>query len=144
MSDAQRSDPIRAMDEVEKAAVEEGVVIAGDAEQIAQETEEISPERRPGDPKTGPSGIRLEILLGYFIILCFAVALGVWVNIPAGIAAAVIGTLAIAINPVVGAATRRAAEREIVAEQHKPEDPDAIVVRTTSKRKEERLSRARP
>src|SRR5688572_26020108 len=47
---------------VEKEVVDDGVVIAGDADEIAQETADLSPEGRPGDPKTGPAGLRLEVL----------------------------------------------------------------------------------
>jgi hypothetical protein len=127
--------------EVEKEAVADKVVIAGDPEQIAEETAEVSPERRPGDPKTGPNGLRLEILAGVLIVLCFAVALGWWVNILAGVLAALIGILSIVLNPVIGAASQRAIDREEVAEHHLGRDPDTVVVRTTSKRKERREAR---
>jgi hypothetical protein len=127
--------------EVEKEAVADKVVIAGDPEQIAEETAEVSPERRPGDPKTGPNGLRLEILAGLLIVLCFAVALGFWVNILAGVLAALIGILSIVLNPVIGAASQRAIDREEVAEHHLGRDPDTVVIRTTSKRKERREAR---
>jgi hypothetical protein len=126
---------------VEKEVVDDGVVIAGDADEIAQETADVSPEGRPGDPKTGPAGLRLEVLLGFFVVVCIAVALGLFMNVLAGVLALVIGTLAILFNPVVGATTQRANEREAVAEHHKTDDPNTVVVRTTSKRQERRESR---
>lgn len=123
-----------------KPEVDESVVIPGDAEQIAQETADVSPEKRPGDPKTGPNGLRLEVLVGFFLVVCFAIGLGLWVNVAAGVAAGVVGTLGLMVNPVVAAASQRANEREAVAEHHKRDDPDAVVIRTTSKRKERRES----
>lgn len=120
---------------------EESVTIPGDPEVIAEETAQVSPEGRPGDPKTSPKGLRLEVLFGYFIVVCFAAALGWWVNPVAGVLALVIGTLAILFNPVVGATSQRANEREAVADNHKTDEPGTVVVRTTSKRQERRESR---
>lgn len=127
--------------EIGKEAVADKVVIAGDREEITKETAEASPERRPGDPRAGPNGLRLEMLAGLLIVLCFAVALGWWVNPLAGVLAALIGILSIVLNPVMGAASQRANDREEVAEHHLGRDPDTVVIRTTSKRKERREAR---
>jgi hypothetical protein len=117
------------------------VIIEGNAEQIARETAAVSPENRPADPKMGPKALRLEVLALWGLVLVLSIALGVFMNPFAGIAAFAIGTIGVMFNPVVGAASKRAEEREPIAEHHRTTQEGEVTIRTTSRRKERRFNR---
>lgn len=117
------------------------MIIEGNAEQIARETAAVSPENRPADPKMGPRALRLEVLAMWVVVLALALALGVFMNPLAGVAAFAIGTIGLMFNPVVGAANERATEREPIAEHHREAAEGEVTIRTTSRRKERRFNR---
>lgn len=104
-------------------------VIPGDETEIAEDTAELGPEGRPGDPKVGPRAIRAEILVGFVIVGLFAAGLAYWLGIIAGSLAFVLGMLALLLNPVVGAASQRAVDREEVLARHLHDE--IIVVKDT-------------
>lgn len=82
-----------------------------DDEEFAREIGRVSPEGRPGGARLRSGQIRM-ILIGLFVVFLLAGAVVAWsVNLYVGGAIAVVGVLALVLNPVVVAAELRAEER---------------------------------
>jgi len=92
-------------------AAEHTQVIPGTPERAARDVQAVSPEGRPGDPKSGPARIRSEMLVAALIVVVAVAASAIWVGWIAGVAALVIGGLALVFNPVMAAAGERAKDR---------------------------------
>lgn len=85
-------------------------------EVAARDIKAIGVEGRPADAKSGPGMLLIEmggIALG---VLILAVIVGLAFGWGVGLAAGVIGVLAIAMNPVFGATVLRTRDRKIAAD----------------------------
>ncbi len=99
-------------------AAERSRVIPGSAEQAARDVQAVSPEGRPADPNAGPAKLRGERVIAALLVIAIVAAASVyWIGWFAGIAALVVGGMALFFNPVMFAAGQRAEDRAEVIER---------------------------
>lgn len=94
------------------------VVMPGSSEQIAAETAAVSPEGMPADPKAGPRGLRLELLVAVVAVSAISIGLGFWFGPAVGVVTFLIAGLFLLFNPVFGATMGRAKDRKEVLMNH--------------------------
>lgn len=89
------------------------MTISGTPEAAAEKVDHVSVEGRPspGDAKSGPGKIRLEIILAIGVVVLITLGIGLWFGPWAGLAALAVGAAAVMFNPVIGAAMLRVGDR---------------------------------
>lgn len=93
-------------------------IMPGPPEEVADEVAAEGVEGRPADVKAGPRMIWGELLAAMGLVIAASVAVGIWLGWLVGLAVLGFGTLAMLVNPVVGAALGRAHDRDVVAHRH--------------------------
>ncbi len=90
----------------------------GDHEHAAEEIKAVSPEGLPGDAGAGPGALSVTMLAMFGLVLLAAMAGGIVLGWPAGVAILAIGSLALLANPVMIATTQRVKDRKEVLREH--------------------------
>lgn len=88
------------------------VRLPGTPKENADTVQSISPEGRPADSGLGPWGLWGLVIVVGGVLLLGAVLLGVFVHWGLGIGTLLLGGLFMLMNPVIGAASQRAHDRE--------------------------------
>lgn len=97
--------------EREPRSVEATPVMPGTPEQAATNVERVSPEGRPGVAVAGPGTLWLTLAAIWLGLAVVALILSVMLSWAVGLAVLAIGSLALMLNPVLGAVTQRAEDR---------------------------------
>lgn len=118
--------PTETTEKVAEKAADKTIVMPGTSADVAKETAAISPEGLPGDPKTGPRGLRLELIVAVLGVAAVSVGLGIWFSPAVGVVMFLIVGLFLLFNPVFGATLGRAKERKEVLLSHDPSHPSRL------------------
>ena len=86
-------------------------------EQAATDIARAGVEGRPADAKAGPGWLRLELLAIAAGLILVSAVVGMWLGWGVGLVMLVVGTLALVLNPVMGATAMRAKDRQQAADE---------------------------
>lgn len=106
------------------------MVIPGDAEEVADEIQSVSPDGRPADSKMGPAGLHWLLVLAGLGILLVSVLVAVTIDPAAGVVMLLVGGVAFVFSPGFFVAWARATEREEVSRtmSDREEDHPQVIV----------------
>lgn len=112
------ADAGRSSNAAEKAVEEHPFIMPGPASEVAEEVAAEGVEGRPADVRAGPRMLWGELLIVLVLVVGAAAGAGIWLGWQGGLAVLAVGTLALLLNPVVGATLGRARDRDVVAHRH--------------------------
>lgn len=92
-------------------------VMPGSERRNAAEIKAASPEKEPGDPKTGPGGMYAFMGVCAAALAVMSLVLAIWIGWAGAAMAAGFGVLALAFNPEIVATFNRAGERRRILEE---------------------------
>ena len=101
------------------------MVMPGSAEENREKIAAVSPEGRPGDPKSGPGTLYLLLVMAALGVTITVAIIAPWIGWPAAVMTLGFGIFAFAVNPEVFATFQRAKDRREVldhdAREHRPD-----------------------
>lgn len=105
--------PIEAEPDRDERDIGTAMELPGQVEHTAEVVKQVSVEGRPadGDAKAGPARIMLDMVLVMMVIVVLALIAGAAFGPLVGLLCLVIGALAMALNPVMGASVMRIEDR---------------------------------